>query len=402
MSGSSKSYSIGFHTLSVYLKRTVKDLDKVQEVLESNKKKFYPVKSDSSKTYPVVFTRYYYTEMYKGLSWRLMKRYSSPRYTGHVTYHYDNPDDPDNPREEDRPCSITAKINPKYLVKRDTKYTTAADSSYIEPMIEKFNHEASKISPILEEFDSYSLSRNDYCINFDLANLEINSFPETYMNLIKQGDIPPHFTEYKKYDENDVSHRKKSDGDSFYLKNKSLNINCYNKYAQMKKQDPDNPDLEKYRYIIRFEIQCKYLKIRYMMKQIKDCDGIKEVLHALLDDDVCTKILLNYYNKTIGMGDYYSLKDARNIVKSKNYHRNKESRLIAALELVSKRRGIFHAKSHLDGKKLDEFKRSIKDLGEIGVNPVTLPQGLTVKFLPNLMKAYLSELEKQNQIGNND
>ncbi|MDL2232132.1 hypothetical protein LJC63_00945 [Ruminococcaceae bacterium OttesenSCG-928-L11] len=299
--------------------------------------------------------------------------------------------------QQDRPCSINATINPKYLIGCHDDYIATADSTYLTRLIERFNYEAMNISPMLKEFNSYSLNRIDYCVNFDLAELGIDCVPEIYMALIKRADIPPHFEERKEYVKDDGGgkfHRKKSGADSFFLINNSLRINCYNKYAQMKRKDPDNPNLENYRNIVRFEIQYRYPKILYLKNQTKDWDTFVDLMSILQSDEVCKNELTKYYNKTIGKGDYYTLDGARSRIRSMNFCASKESRLMGALKLVNQCRGVFRAKNSLTGAELAEFKRSLRDLGEIGVNPVTIPREGNIKYLPNLMSAYLIQAEE--------
>jgi hypothetical protein len=296
--------------------------------------------------------------------------------------------------EVDRPCSVKATINPKVLTDTDN-YVLTSNELDLKKLIELFNQEAKRISPILRDFGSYSLNRIDYCINFDLEELRINSFPEVYMPFIRQGDIPYSYTEYSEYD--DKSHRKKSDPDSFYLSNGSVDINCYDKHAQLRKKYKDNPNVnfDMARYLIRFEIQCKYSKIQYLQKPIKDIENFEEKVRILLSDEVCTNQVTKYYSKTIGKGDYFTLNAARNKIISMNDSRNRRDRLIRDLEFVNQARGISKAKSLLTGHRLEDFKTSIKELGEIGINPVTIPRETGIKFLPNLMRVYLEQKEKE-------
>lgn len=275
-------------------------------------------------------------------------------------------------------------------------YITAADSQCLSKLADVFNYEAAKISPILKDFESYSLSRIDYCINFDLVDLMIGCDPEAYMVLIKQADIPHHFTEYVEY--RGTTHRKKPGEYSFYLMNNSVHINCYAKHYQLQTQFPLAPGIDDSLDVVRFEIQCLYLKTRYLQKRIQDCgDDFARRLFVMLSDEMCEKIITSYYYKTIGLGDYYSLDEARKIIQSKHFHQNKEERLLKALKLVSTHRGIPKAKAHLSEQDLVEFKRSVRDLGEMGVNPITIPREWKIKHLPNLLTAYLEERERQEQ-----
>jgi hypothetical protein len=177
--------------------------------------------------------------------------------------------------------------------------------------------------------------------------------------------------------------------------NKSVHINCYDKHYQLKQEYPDTPYIDNSLNIIRFEIQCKYLKTQYMQRQIKDCDDFKEKMVVMVSDEFCTSLLKSYYYKIIGSGDYYTLDGARDKVKSLKFCQSKEKRLLHDLESVNKHRGVYKAKTSLSGHELTDFKRSLMDLNELGVNPVTIPRELRIKFLPNLMKVYLKQREEQ-------
>ena len=130
-----------------------------------------------------------------------------------------------------------------------------------------------------------------------------------------------------------------------------------------------------------------------MQRQIRDNVDFEKMMPVMLSDEMCEQMISSYYHKTIGMGDYYSLTAAREKIKSMNFHQNREDRLMKTLKSVSLHRGVFKAKSHLSGKELEEFKRSINDLEKIGINPVTIPRERGIKFLPNLLKTYLAEME---------
>ena len=37
---------------------------------------------------------------------------------------------------------------------------------------------------------------------------------------------------------------------------------------------------------------------------------------------------------------------------------------------------------------IDDFNRSLRELSEIGINPVTIPREWGIKHIPNLMRVY--------------
>ena len=66
--------------------------------------------------------------------------------------------------------------------------------------------------------------------------------------------------------------------------------------------------------------------------------------------------------------------------KSENYD--------TALEKINECRGIAKAKEKLDGDELNDFKRSLRDLDDICVNPVTVPREWGIEHIPNPLRAY--------------
>jgi hypothetical protein len=82
-------------------------------------------------------------------------------------------------------------------------------------------------------------------------------------------------------------------------------------------------------------------------------------------DTVSSDIVRKYLHKVVRDGDYLTLDCARWIVQGHNFRRDKEQRLIFALEQISEHRGIAKTKTKLVGIDLFDFKRSEKDLDEI-------------------------------------
>jgi len=90
------------------------------------------------------------------------------------------------------------------------------------------------------------------------------------------------------------------------------------------------------------------------------------------------------------------------MIEAHNFRQDKEDRLMFALEHVNLCRSIAKAKSKLQGDDLKEFKRSLKDLDEIFVNPVTIPKKWGVKHIPNPLRAYHEHIYDEQLIFNNE
>ena len=285
----------------------------------------------------------------------------------------------------DNPYIVRATINPKILI--GTKdYIAAASVIFMKDVMQIFDLEARQISRNLEPFSSYFLGRIDYCVNFDLKELGLACTPQQIIKLIKQSAIPLHFEERTEYDE--IAHRKKTNANSFYLQSNSVVINCYWKYWQLKEQDPNCESLEDSSNIIRFEVQCKYYKVQAMKGLFSENRDYCNMQSAFFSDNLARDIIVRYFDSIIGRGDYYTLDLARRIVRSRQFKPQKEQRLIADLELVNRKQGVANARAILQGQAREDFNRSLRELDELNINPVTIPKDWGIAQLPNLIEAY--------------
>lgn len=310
----------------------------------------------------------------------------------------------DNARgQESRLYIVEVTINPKILGGIHD-YITAATYEDMPAAIENFNHIAQSISPLLQSFDYYRLTRIDYCINFALDELAPGCDPELMVNLIKRSNIPHHYEEWTEYD--DKAHRKKSRPGSFYLTSSSININCYSKYMQLLEKSRENKErglppisqatLDAARHIIRFEVQCKYNKtFDLSFDAEKSGNHNYNKYESLLSYETCNEVINHYFVKTIGKKDWWTLQHAVNHIIHLHYNKQKETRLIEALQLINHMRSVSKAKSFYQGKELKAFKQTLKDLSwDCNINPVTIPKEWGIKHIPNLLYAYYDKIEQ--------
>lgn len=380
--------SQGFHTITIVKKLTKKEASKLiadfQSYSATNDIKFVPIhelkSTDNSdefiKWLHSSFSKYYigYYPESKGILWLLRYSNISPGFI--------------KPGEVDKPCSIKATINPKILT-GENDYLAAATVDYLEGVEALFNNEAKKISPILGEYRHYSMNRPDYCVNFDLRELKIPCTAERMIKLIKRGNIPTHYFEW--VDDND------SAKSSFYLESKSVTINCYWKHKQLKEDFEDCPDLETSQNLIRFEVQCKYLKTYLLSRDIKRKQELSEsdVIREMLSEDFCKEIIRKYFNKVIRRGDYFTLNEAIRQVQVQHFSKKKEARLIMELRRINQFRGIYKVRATLQGEELETFRRTLRDLDYININPVTIPREWNIQRIPNLLNAYDRRIEDE-------
>lgn len=382
-----KNSSDGYHTFSFCQKINSIDFPTLESKFEeyiSKNEDFdrYPIKNNVGKQ----LGWGYYFKNNKGIRWHLLSFKAENGFYWH---------------------GLITIINPKALVERE--YIVAANENNLTAVEEIYNSKASKISSLLSKYGESSVNRIDFCVNIDLRELGINCSPEQMIELIRQGNIPNHYKELTKYDK--TSHRNKAYKNSFYLKSKSVNINYYCKHSQQHDRHPNYLLRELSRNVIRFEVQYKYPKL-YPLAQDKreeskyttrlkvfNCESSDEVdlseivgpsipVDVVLTNKNAEKINEKYFFKVVRKGDYFTYDIAREIIQSYDFRQDKEDRLLYALETIKKHHGIAKAKSKLHGPDLDDFKKSLKDLDSLLINPVTIPRRWGIKHIPNLLRVY--------------
>jgi len=395
--------SIGYHTLSIFQRLSEGEENLLHsEFYDYMKNGGQITKEDiKNKKGQIIFIEYAYRKNHKtGILWQVFNMDVGKGF---------------------RIYGVKAIITPKVLLNKD--YIAIASESDIQAFKSAFNNEARKISPILEDFDSYSMSRSDYCGNLDLEELKIPCTPEQKMKLIKMGDIPANY----KPEYNTTSHRRKTEENSFYVKSDSAAINCYYKYEQMKK-DPNHPcsNKEDAKSTVRFEIQCKNRKLHAMSKSraslSTDLDS-SVIIHfngesqeyefyrdltarrrnripieAILSDATSVLIIDKYFRKIVRSGDYYTLPKAKHMIESLDCQSRKKEKLIQALKDTNRHRGIYNTKLKLSGNDLLDYKRMLIELDKLRINPVTIPREWNIEYIPNLLNAYYDKCtEVQNE-----
>lgn len=392
--------SLGFHTLTFFLKLTSEEAKRLKEHFQRYSKdtgliNIFPLDNprritrtvfDRGKAIRIKEVKANYAVNYfqtdRGIEWLI--RYNNWSY-------------------DFQSYIIEVTINPKILGGIHD-YITAATYDDMEAAVTNFNLEAKRISPLLKSFGSYSLKRVDYCINFDLNELATGCTPERIIELIKRGNIPPHYKEFMEYD--DKAHRMKSKPGSFYLINRCANVNCYSKLFALQNRSREREGrglstipqatLDAAHGIIRFEVQCKYHKTYTLSKRV-EASGNHDYnkYESLLSHVMCIDTISHYFKKVIGKGDWHTLKNATHIIECQHYNKQREKRLIDALQLVNQCRSVVKAKATFQGDCLADFKRTLKDLSRLNINPVTIPKEWGIKYIPNLLYAYHDKVQQE-------
>ena len=301
---------------------------------------------------------------------------------------------------------IDVIFNPR-LFSGDKNFITASNETHIDEIPNKYDSIVKEISDEIPPFSYYKLTRVDYCVNFDLKELRLLIPTERMMELMKRSNDYRHFKERLVYCKK--SHRWEPEENCFYLITQSVNINCYWKYPHLKEYYPDTLDIEDSKDVIRFEIQCKSDKIGDLRKVAEAILQQKylptrrpsefEIMKQLLSDAQSKHVVFDYFDKVIRPGNYYTLEAAISKCGSRKT-------LIETLKLINQKRGIHKAKKFLENEhkqamesgdnwasqealsNLNSFSYSLRELAEMGINPVTIPKEWNIGSEPGLMVAY--------------
>lgn len=391
---------MGYHTFAFFQKTNEEEYqllesDFIGYMRRTKKLKRSPVKSRDGIQIGWQFT--YGDNKNKGIRWLML---SSRARNNYITR------------------GVLTVINPGTLI--GNNYIVASREDDLKEVEEIYNREAENISKILLKFGACSLNRVDPCLNIDLKELDFMCSPEQMMVLIKRGNIPRYYRERKEcFDEK--QHRKIADKDSFYLENNSSVINFYWKYAKQGKKHPNYSKRELSRNVIRLEVQCKYLKLYALSKNIRQESKYYEPDERLSIDEMYMRMYYEVYNpvipidvvlsekvyesiicqniyKVLRKGDYFTLDIARDIVESYHFRSSKEERIIDTLEMINESHGIAKAKSKIREAEIAKFNKALKELDSIFVNPVTIPRRWNIKHIPNLLRAYYDSIYEEELV----
>lgn len=236
----------------------------------------------------------------------------------------------------------------------------------IEELIQRFNTDTKHIQEQLPRLEHWTTKRIDYAVNINTP------YVKEYIKLFRRGDRPKGFKEYTRDKGNDLEEK-----GGLYLFNGSITINFYDKESE---RLWNNFNKDGAKNLLRFEIQCKPSKTN-TMKSKYDFDS-KHLVNYLNDDISCQQIQY-YYEKVIGQGDYYMLSEAVNRVNKSDYTSATKDKLITVLKDINTHRSIWKAREESKYNK-NCFNRYLKQIRELGVNPVTIPSRWKMKCLNNI------------------
>lgn len=204
--------------------------------------------------------------------------------------------------------------------------------------------------------DSIYLSRVDFCANILMDSQED---AERYMKLLQQFLVPRGMKLKQRYD---AKQKRWVIGDNgFELKGKQNDISIYLKYNQMKNRIKNygikysQEELEASKGQIRFEVRLKRQKILYTCRRIsktKDSRPYDTEQFTGFEYDKSPEAFLgeassqaqrymeNFLRMMYGKGNFYSLSEAKRIIRSSNSYAKTKYQAEKLLDMVSIHKGL--------------------------------------------------------------
>ncbi|AIQ29314.1 hypothetical protein P40081_15005 [Paenibacillus sp. FSL P4-0081] len=275
--------------------------------------------------------------------------------------------------------AIEILLNPKLLLNPELliQSTTVTEIPLItEPFDRELRTIFGNLSGVLPTFNHWNCKRIDYCVDVSTENVS------EYIQLFHHSRTPNrHYTLHNEYDS------------SAYSTSRSLILNFYDKENETESRLENEhttiriEHLEEARNILRIEVQCRSSKINYIRRRAGFPN--KHIEH-FLSEQLAESILLTYFDRSIGLGDFYSLSYARRRVRQLVRQKRTQDNLIGMLRLVKDAGSVNSAKEQfmLTASK-EVFNRRVKALRKLGINPVTIPSGWAMNQLPNPRQSLL-------------
>ena len=252
---------------------------------------------------------------------------------------------------------LQIQLNPTKLLDRDIiELTKEEDIAEVQRRFNRIVEE--KIHLGLNPFMRWTLKRIDYAKNITTPHVK------EYIKLFQRADKPHSFVIPYNNESKDRTYKK----GSFYLKSKSVRINFYDKANE--RLNNSHEEVESAKNILRLEVQLLKSKTDAMRYKYKF--NIKH-LGYFLSEEISTRELSYYYNKTIGKGRYYKLDKAIKKVNESDHTQGMKEKLIQVLKEVNAARSIWKARDK-ERYSRESFRTYLKLIREEGINPVTIPR----------------------------
>lgn len=272
------------------------------------------------------------------------------------------------------------KFNPSKLLGKDNRNDLMQQADILQ-VHNKFTELVQSINSKLPEFISWKPKRIDYSVNIITPDVAL------YIELFQRCNQP---NKYYKAPKSKIDYKRRQLDNSLYLITKGFSLNFYNKEEEVIASGYDQKQIDDAKDILRIEVQCEKSKI-YNLKKNND-DIISTELFNFIGLDLAREVLTDYYDKTIGSGDYYSLNEAKKIINAQlDITDSMKKKLIDHLKYINNYKSIYEAKKALKNNPL--FNDYLKRIRALNINPVIIPRSKKIPFLANIKTKMITALD---------
>ena len=188
------------------------------------------------------------------------------------------------------------------------------------------------------------------------------------------------------------------DNDRIELENRTRTFAIYEK-VKITEEEFSTNKIIRIRAIIRNpskEWKKSNLKINTeLTDRVKIYNKARGGLLPFLDEDVSKTFIKKEYDKLVGTGDFYSTYKAWKIIDESKFKKDKKQNLKELMQLISQSWSLQKAeKQYISGTSLKKnrkivkgtqqiFRRNIKQLRELGLQPLRIPDSWHLSYLHN-------------------
>ena len=260
--------------------------------------------------------------------------------------------------------------------------------------IAEYDKMAGSLSKSIPAFMESILSEVDYCVSFDLNELNHGFIADELWELIRRGIPSPYYSKTKYYpldgypglEVNEKQIRFGSDTVTV----KHYRDNCLNTIIPINNVGKHSTNM------ISFTVKLNTKEtinaaVRGFMKKDKKIEYYKNgnylIMNYLFSEKKIKSVIKEYYDKTIMRGSYFPLALAVEAIHNSDFNQEKKKDMVSALKHISDNGDIQKTRKHLAKNKVyfPNFNDSLQDLVSIGCNPLCIPDEFDIEFISGLL-----------------
>lgn len=272
---------------------------------------------------------------------------------------------------------IKFRINPSEVLGGNDLKLWKPNKENIKTLIKLLDNHISYYFDSRYELNDLILSRVEFTANLNVGTENVS----TYINLMhKIGKVKNFSPKYKKSDYLLNGIQKEH---SFDLKGNTngIEFTIYDKKADLEKKGKEKKS-QKAKGILRVEVRLK--KRRAIEKALSDYsnkDNLSTEKQIKLLSQKSRDIFLNSFVVIIPYGNFYRLKDAKELINASNLKKHQKSKMLRLLELIPEKKSLYLALKELNIRNAGDV---IKWFAKLNISPITISKREKISFLKNI------------------